>query len=276
MFGDNMILGLVASTEALGNYYFAFSLSLQTVQLLMTTMHSALFPALSKLVGDPVRQVQAHLRATRATSLVTCYGCGLQAILCGPLLRLVFGSKWNEAIPIIYMLSAAMSIYAMFGSTWALFQAQGRFRTQLISISCHTLGLLTAVAVGAVFWQGFGAGVGWFASAALSYPVLCYVGIRYGNGTWGDVLRLAVYPILMLLVVFSIPMAWELASAPTRLGDIVFVVLTTPITLIAYGLLARWLAPEPWNEIKVRLGSLLTRLAPSSVLISRFQRRISA
>ena len=63
---DNLIVGRHVSQEQTGQYYWAFNLSCQTLQLLAMNLGGVLLPSLNRLKGDPARQAQAFLRASRA------------------------------------------------------------------------------------------------------------------------------------------------------------------------------------------------------------------
>ncbi len=53
--GDYMLLGLFHDSEVVGQYFFAFALSMQTMQMVMPNLSAVFFPALTALQREPPR-----------------------------------------------------------------------------------------------------------------------------------------------------------------------------------------------------------------------------
>ena len=96
-----------------GAYFFAFRLAIQPVQLLAGNLSNVLFPILAQLRGDPARQGEAALKASRVLSYVVMPYCFLQAAVAKPLLTLVFADKWLAAIPLMQILSIGLAFDAV-------------------------------------------------------------------------------------------------------------------------------------------------------------------
>ena len=97
--GDYIVLGLLASQSVVGVYFFAFRLAAQPLQMLAGSFGGVLFPAFRQLENDPARQMDAALRASRILAYSITPVCFLQAAEAGPLLHLMFGNRWNGAVP---------------------------------------------------------------------------------------------------------------------------------------------------------------------------------
>jgi hypothetical protein len=119
---------------------------------------------------------------------------------------------------------------------------------------------MTAVAAGAWLGGGIGVAIGASVTSAVLNPILCYLGIMRGGGTWGDVFRLAAYPLVIACVVFAVPIGLEIMMPRSLVRDALFILIAPPLTLLAYGLLLRALVPAAWKEIVERLGPVLARL----------------
>ena len=88
---DYVILGRMYKDKAIiGQYFWAFNLSMQTLQLLANNLGGVLLPSLARLQDDPKRLLSAFLRAAKVLMVLAVPACLLQATLADPLIKLVF------------------------------------------------------------------------------------------------------------------------------------------------------------------------------------------
>jgi O-antigen/teichoic acid export membrane protein len=205
--GDYIVLKRMYEAAVLGIYFQAFNLSIQTMQLFTGNLTGVLFPALSKLQGDPKRQIRAFLDATRMLALVAVPLCFLQMGVADSGVRLFFqDNKWQDAIPVLQALSVGMAFRVVASPGGSLMQAQGRFRVILITNIINSLVFLSLVSLGAFLGRPNDANV-WLRPAstvgiavafyfALIGPIFLYVAIYPSGGTWRDVRRVYTAPIL--------------------------------------------------------------------------------
>jgi O-antigen/teichoic acid export membrane protein len=150
-----LILTWVASTEAVGLFAFAFQLSSQANVIVANQVSAVLQPILSHLNGQSARQYAAFQRALR---LIGCVGVPLsvlQAAVAFPVFRLLFGAKWDSAIPVFVVLSMMQAFIFVATPIMVLLKAQGRFKLVLVWQLMH----LAASAVGFVVLAGPGVSV---------------------------------------------------------------------------------------------------------------------
>jgi len=148
--GDYLIMGLFFPKPLLGAYYFAFNLSTQSLQLIGSNIGMVLLPAFARIDRDRQRQMAAYEKVGRTIMLVGVLGCLMQAALAFPLLRVLFGHKWDAAIPVLQILSLGMIFILASGSGVVMLNAQGRYRLLLIWTAITTVAFLLAVLGGAV------------------------------------------------------------------------------------------------------------------------------
>jgi PST family polysaccharide transporter len=151
MQGDYLIAGMFFTTQQLGVYYFAFNLSMQTVQLVGGNLTSILLPSFAKLDQEPARQRAAYLKVCSTIMLVGTLICILQGILAGPLLQLFFKNKWDDAILLFQILTIGMIFILPTSPGIALMHAQGLFRRVMVWTMVTALSFLFSVTVGALF-----------------------------------------------------------------------------------------------------------------------------
>lgn len=132
--GDYFILGLFAIESVVGAYFFAFNLSTQAMMLIAQSLAPVLASGLGKLQSDINRQVKAFLSAQELIPFVAVPLLVMQTIAADPLLRGLYGNKWEEAILPLQILSIAACWTAIGWNCQAMFAATGRFRYQRIVV----------------------------------------------------------------------------------------------------------------------------------------------
>lgn len=262
--GDYIVLGLMHDAKTVGIYFFAFNLSIQTMQVFTNNLTGVLFPALSKLQQDRQHQTGAFLRAARVLAIVGVPLCLVQAALAGPGIALLFNSWWYPAIRVLQLLSLGMAIRLVASPAGSLMQAQGRFGTYLVTSAINAVVFIGMVA-GASFWsKGIEAAVNVAAAVMLYFmlvgPVFMYVAIRPGGGRWGDVWRVYLAPLAAgagavagaALIGRQVPMMEH-----TSLRQVIRIVLILVLSAAFYVPLIRWMAWEPWRELQGRILGLV-------------------
>ncbi|MCQ9154263.1 oligosaccharide flippase family protein [Acidomonas methanolica] len=125
--GDYIVLGLIASKTVVGLYFFAFRFSVQPVRMLAGNFNNVLFPALTTLRSEPLKQAQAALKASRLLAYLVMPFCFLQAAMAAPGLHLLFGERWMKAVPYVQILSIGLPFDAMSWISGALLSARREF-----------------------------------------------------------------------------------------------------------------------------------------------------
>jgi PST family polysaccharide transporter len=165
---DAVLVGRLFGAEALGIYSRA-SILTRPLDQLMAPINAVVIPVLSRLQSDPERYRRTHLLACDLVALVTFPVMAEFLALSAPLVRVLLGDGWEDAIPLFAAFALAeMSQPLVHTASW-LFVSQGRgadlFRT-FVPLSVLTI-------------ASFLAGVPW--------------------GAQGVVLSFAIYAILIRL-----------------------------------------------------------------------------
>jgi len=259
--GDYLILGAryPNEKEVVGQFYFAYNLSLQAQVLLTFNMAGILFPALARLAGDPQRQTQAYLRAARLLAVIGVPACFLQGAVATPGMHLLFQSKWDPAIPIVQVLSVVMAIRVVGLTYFNYAQAQGRFRLQLLTNAIACVGFLIAVTLTAQHGRGLAVAVTEAIFFAITDPLWMIIALRkHTRNAFGEVMKTFLPPIAVATVAVGIAMAAASRLPPGRLGDVLRIVVICAVTTLIYAPLIRMIAREPWREMVV-LGKRMLR-----------------
>ena len=260
--GDYIVLGLLANDATVGIYFFAFRLAAQPLQMLAGNFGAVLFPALTQLRSEPARQEAAALRAARILAYVVTPVCFLQAALAAPVLHLMFGVKWNGAIPLVQILSLGLPGDATSWIAGALLVARRQFKRDLFYLAGSAIPFFAMVTTGALLGSAVGVAIAVSLYYALIKPINSWLVFR-------DQMRLADF-----MQIFVQPPA----IAGAALG-------------CAYLTAQLWLATHPLEQL-VWIGTLgmlaylgLLRLfmpnivievleqVPGAALLRRFARR---
>jgi len=189
-----------------------------------------------------------------------------------PGVRMFFqDDKWQAAIPVLQALSIGMAFRVVASPGGSLIQAQGRFRVILITNVINAIIFLTLVTVGAMAGRPGAANLWWRPATtvgiavafyfALIGPVFLYIAIRPSGGTWRDIARVYVAP--MLVSTFAIAAAMlagmlvpEKQIRGHRWGQAVRLTVILAWFVAIYVPLIRLVMPEDWRSLMRRVGML--------------------
>ncbi|MBL9032293.1 MAG: oligosaccharide flippase family protein [Phycisphaerae bacterium] len=252
--GGQVILGrMYPALAAAGLYYFAWNLSDQSLRLLVNNLTGVLFPALASLRDHPERQTAAFVRATRALVIVGLPPCLLQAVLAGPLIRLVFGAKWDPAIPVMAALCVGMSARLVHGPSESLLLARRQTRTLFLLGLAFAAVFLAAVAFGAHLagqdHAATGAAIAAGVSLFLLGPVILRLALADAPDAWFHVVRIYAAPSLAALVAFVPAYALISLLPRTTLADAAAIAIAGILSSLIYAAAIRVLLPEQWREL---------------------------
>ena len=205
MQGDYIVLGLFFSKAAVGQYFMAFTLSVQAIGLAANNLAVVMFPGLTKLSKEPERQVQAFMRGSKSIAFVAVPICFLQVAVADSAVRLLLGEKWLSTIPLIQILSLGMAFRAT-GWMWnAMLKARGLYMRAAIWSLCISV-VFISVAIFCAY-QGdllvFATGVSVF--YIIVNLIQVYLSCRPASGLLIDTVDLFFRPLLIAALSFSIP-----------------------------------------------------------------------
>ena len=130
--GDYLMLGLLLPMGVVGKYFFSYQFTTQVLDLLATNLQHVLFPALSRVAGDPERQARAIVRSIRMLMFVAApVSVGL-AVIASPLITilddLVWNHRWLSTIGLIQVFAVTAPIRMFTELLTAALSSRGQFR----------------------------------------------------------------------------------------------------------------------------------------------------
>lgn len=262
---DYVVLGWLYSEEVVGLYFWAFNLSVQTMQLFAANLAAVLLPSLAYLRKEPLRQANAFLDASTVLAMIGMPACLLQAALAPFAVQAIFEPRWHPGIFLIQVLSIAWAFFTVSHITHSMMKAQGRFRELFLFMSACAGLFLLAVGIGAAMRSAAGAAVGVAVYAMVAGPCGLFVAIRPAGFGWRQVLGVLGMPCLGGIV--SAMSAFAAASAlpenlPLRAW---FQLLVGGVVGVGIAILAaRYLCRSAWESLLTRLRGMLKRSQPNA------------
>jgi len=217
-------LGVFHTAPVVGIFFFAYNLSSQTLRIVTFSLSRVMMPIFAHLNDEPRRQLRGCLRASESLVALGLVFCLLQAAVAEPLFRLVFGPKWDAAVPVFQFLCIGLAMRMPEATALSLLKGRGEFRRfywlcQISFLVFLSAALLTAwlggprlVAVAVLVWAMC------FGVTTLSVAIRC-VGGRVSQAV-------LAYARPLLAVGPAMAIGWAAAQAvlgesvPMRLAQI--------------------------------------------------------
>jgi O-antigen/teichoic acid export membrane protein len=167
---DTLILGRFRPSADVGLYTVAADLAISPVNELAVPTSRVLFPAFSKIVGDPAELARVFARVMAGMAILGfAVGPGV-ALVAQDAVAVLLGPSWTAAVPLVEILALSGVALALWHPLFPLLTALGR-----PNVSTYlTLGqvvLLTAAMVPAIMFHGLAA----FAIARAAAMVLALI-----------------------------------------------------------------------------------------------------
>lgn len=151
---DNLVVGKVLGSAALGLYAMAYNMMLTPLQNVSSVIAQVLFPAFSRIQEDDERFRHAYIRGCMLIGLITFPAMAGLAVVADPAIRAFLGSKWLGAIPIFRILAPVGLAQSLQTTTGIIYQAKGRtdwmFRWSLAVLAVTLTAFLVGVHYGAM------------------------------------------------------------------------------------------------------------------------------
>ncbi|MBL8100207.1 MAG: lipopolysaccharide biosynthesis protein [Anaerolineales bacterium] len=157
---DYIIVGRLFGVEQLSNYQLAFRLPEVLLIGNLWVMAGVTYPAFSSIQNNMDDIRRAFLMSIRLIQLLTLpIALGL-FLAADPIVRVVFGPKWLEVIPILRVLSIYALIYSFSYHVGDIYKATGRPHLLVWLAIAHLIVLAPAMLIGAYYFGPIGVAYG--------------------------------------------------------------------------------------------------------------------
>lgn len=122
---DNLIIGRMLGTEALGYYGRSYQFSILPAGLFGTTIDKTLFPAMAKIQDNKSRLGQVYIGSVSIVALLALPLSIMFILLAPEIVMLLLGSKWTAVILPFQILSAGLVFRMSYQMSESLSRATG-------------------------------------------------------------------------------------------------------------------------------------------------------
>lgn len=158
---DYLLVGKFLGTEALGIYFFAFNAGSGIITNVVYVFTSALFPHLCEVRTDLIKLKKQYYSSLKSISLTIVPLVISQVILAPFYVPIIFGEKWNSAVPILIMVCLSVIPQTFFWIATMLLDTINKTHLTLYLYVIFTV-IFTASILVTVQW-----GIYWVAAAVL-------------------------------------------------------------------------------------------------------------
>lgn len=135
---DQLLIGHVLGPVALGVYVVGFRVIDSVASLFVNPFTQLSLPVFSRLQDSDDALRSAYDKALRAATLAGLPASVILFLLAPDIVAVVLGAKWSEAVPIVRILAALVTLRALFAANSAVFLAKGLSRLRLQISLAHT------------------------------------------------------------------------------------------------------------------------------------------
>lgn len=176
--GDNIVVGRLLGTSALGIYQIAYKISTLTITEITDVVNKVVFPVYIKFANDRKRLLTAFLKVTGVTSLGALVIASGLFIFAHEIILLLMGQQWLDAVPVIKILAIYGFLRTLFGNLAPVFLAIERQDYIAKMTFFRVLGLLITIIPFVIFYGLVGAGFSALASIIAEIPIALYFLIK--------------------------------------------------------------------------------------------------
>jgi O-antigen/teichoic acid export membrane protein len=246
---DNALVGRYVGASALGLYAFAYNLVLASVTRIVGPVEQVIFPALSRLQDEPRRLASSWIRANRLILATSGPVLTVVIVTAPDLVPLVFGNRWDRAVPIVQILCWAGFLQCLVALNDVVLKARNAVKTYLRftagSFAVNLLGFVIGL-----HWGMKGVAVSFAVSSTLLGVVYTALVLRGTEISAREVVRkfqgvaLAVAGMAACCL-----LTWE-ALVRAESPAVVRLLASVEIAVAAYVWLLRWRAPEVLADLR--------------------------
>ena len=202
--GDDVFIGKVLGTTALGLYQMAYRISNLPATEITHVVSEVTFPAYSQLQDRLAQLREAYLQALQVTMFVSIPMGGGILLLAPDFTRVLLGEQWMAMVPAMRVLALWGLIRSIGATTGPVFNAVGRpdLVTKLVSIKLVMLAVLILPLT--AMWGIVGTALAVLLCALVANPVADGLAIRTLQCRPWDFGKMIAFPIVGALAMAGV------------------------------------------------------------------------
>ena len=171
----DFVLGRTVGSHGLGVYNLAAEISAMPSTELIAPLNRAVYPAYAQLAKAPEKLLARFLEVYGLISLISFpVAVGLYC-LAGPVVNLLLGSQWTEAIPIMQILGLCGLVGALQGNMYVVMSAMGQPRANTLLSASLLVISLPAVVYASLYYGALGAAYAHFCASVFGFTGILFV-----------------------------------------------------------------------------------------------------
>lgn len=258
---DKLLIGRYLGAASLGTYSFAYQLMFTPILNLGFPLQGVLFPVFATIQDDHERLSAAWLRGKRLAVAIMAPAFLTLIVVAPDLVPAVFGSKWEEAVPVLQLLCLAGVAYSLGTQNWILLMSTGRLRT-LFGLTSFITAVTTVGVIVGLHWGITGVA----AALVVAYTVIVlpetWIVTRAVSISFTASLRASFSPLPFAAAGAALGYAVRLGLVEVGVPAGVRFVLAGAVCIVAYAVLAfigsaplRYEAQEAFRRYRRRKGN---------------------
>ena len=214
----SLVIGRWSGAAAVGAYSLAGDVAAMVTNEISAPVQRAVFPGYAKLANDRA-QLQRVFRKTTACLLLLVLPAGIGiSLLAEPVVLILLGEKWIEAIPLVRVLGINGILAVLLSSTHYVNLAVGMARSSSLVLAAHS-----AITIPLMLWWvpehgALGAVVSMLVASIVTAPFNFYLVGKAIAFRWRDLTavlwRPAVSAMVMSVVVLALQSRWPHPVGP--------------------------------------------------------------
>jgi O-antigen/teichoic acid export membrane protein len=238
---DYVIVGRIFGLVPLSIYTLAYRLPEMLLIGNLWVMGGVVFPAFSSVQDRPNELRRGFLASVRFVELISVPICLGLLIAADPIIRVVFGDQWLEAIPILRVLAIYAWIYSLGYHAGGFYKAIGR-PDILLRLSLFTLIIIIpSLLIGARFGM-IGVAVGHLVAVLIRRVISLTIATRFVKVSIGDIFG-ELRPSLLGALVMG-PITFAASYLVMSLNPFLQLALIIPVGAISYLAVLWWIERE--------------------------------
>ncbi|HEY8510137.1 MAG TPA: lipopolysaccharide biosynthesis protein, partial [Steroidobacteraceae bacterium] len=196
----DFIIGRLSGPRTLGLYGMAFELANMPTTEIVAPVNRAIYPGYARHGGNVRELTEVYLKVAGVLWMLAPPAAVGLWLVADPLVRLLLGDQWLEAIPLVSILAVAASLGVVSGNQAYVYLAVGKPRIITNLFTAQILFIFAGALLMVPLYGAMGMAYVMVANAAIALPVNMYVFIRVTGVSTTRMLNLAWRPAVACAV----------------------------------------------------------------------------
>jgi lipopolysaccharide exporter len=199
---SNFFVGRIGGPKALGLYTVAYEIGTLPTSELLAPINRALIPGFARMTGDVIQLRRNFVDVIGATMLFAFPAAFGIAAVAEPLVRLVLGAEWMEAVPLLQLLAFIGAASAIAGNTFPVYYALGKPKVTTYILALRLAIAVVAITIGAQIAGVIGVAWGELIAALAMLPISVAFAVKVIGVRYRDFLAQAWRPVTASVAMF--------------------------------------------------------------------------